>query len=155
MGLFSFLSKKKAVQSTTGRVIPAMEIYGLLGFNALLGDESYAEVDLDWLEQFGDDYASTLHAQGVVKWDSRFDCNHFATFYAALAQMRFYREQFQSRLAAQSLAVGEMWYRPTASTGHAVIVAITKNGLTFIEPQTRQKVAITPEQFASRYLIKF
>ena len=56
-----------------------------------------------------------------------------------------------SRDAANTLAVGEFWYRPrNGPTGHAIVVALTPEGRVFLEPQTGQFVILTENEFAGR-----
>ena len=119
------------------------------------GDASYAEVNAAWLKSYYDSFRSSLFREGVVKWDGRFDCNHFASFYVALAQIKFFNENFHGGTRAQTLAVGECWFMQTPITAHAVVMAITDLGPIYIEPQTGQQIALSTAQIASRFLVKF
>ena len=121
---------------------------------AVCGDTAYAQVNSVWLKEFYPDFRAELFRQGVVKWDERFDCNHFATYYAALAQTRFYLASWGSSTTAQSLAVGTFWYQAPRG-GHAIIVAITERGRIFIEPQTGEEVKLTPAQIDSAFFRLF
>ena len=89
-----------------------------------------------------------------MRWDARFDCSHFASYYVALAQTKFYLAQFQSRTAAQSLAVGTIWYQSPRGP-HAIVVALTERGAVYIEPQTGAELTLTPAERASAWLKVF
>lgn len=137
----------------TARVYSLVEVQQAMPF-AICGDTGYAEVNSAWLKGYYDAFRSEIFRQGVTKWDERFDCNHFATYYAALAQTKFYLANFQSRTPAQSLAVGTFWYR-SARGNHAIVMALTERGLLFIEPQTGAELQLAPAERASAYLKNF
>jgi hypothetical protein len=148
-----FFSKPKP-KADTGRVLNALDLMGA-GATAPAGDVGYAEVNSAWLAGYYDSFRNSLFREGVVKWDVRFDCNHFADTYAALAQLRFFVESFQSRTAAQTLAIGVVWYRPDKGGGHAINCALTERGLIYIEPQTGAEVTLSESEIASRFLVRF
>jgi hypothetical protein len=147
-------TSKKVFASNTGKVLSAPAVRDLLGGFAVLGDTAYAEVNSAWLAGYGDTFNSEIFRLNVTKWDARFDCNHFATFYVALAQLKFYVEQFNTFIKADSLAVGELWYRPASGGAHAIVFALTERGLVLIEPQTRKEVVLTPDEWASRFFVR-
>lgn len=115
---------------------------------ATLGDASYAQVNSAWLKAFYSEFRDELFRQGVTKWDARFDCNHFASYYAALAQTKFYAANFQSWTTAQTLAVGPFWYQSPRGY-HAIVLALTERGPVFIEPQTGAELRLSPAELAS------
>lgn len=117
---------------------------------ATFGDRSYAQVNSAALPALYADFRAEIFRKGVTKWDDRFDCNHFASYYVALAQTKFYLDNFHASTPAQSLAVGTYWYQSPAGP-HAIIVAITERGPVFIEPQTGDEVkfATRPKMFLS------
>ena len=128
---------------STGRVMDAATCRNLAGGFGNFGDAGYAEAAFDELESFGEYFRAELFRQGVTKWDPRFDCNHFASFYVALAQLRFYAANFQSWTSAQTLALGELWYRRDNGAGcHAVVIALTDSGVRFIDTQTQKFIAL-------------
>lgn len=144
-------SKASGNAQSTSRVLSSVEVRGLVP-NAICGDSAYAEVSSVWLAEFYETYKAELFRQGVVKYDSRFDCNHFAAYYASLAQTKFYLNNFQSWTKAQSLAVGQFWYFRNGS-GHAIVIALTERGVVFVEPQTGLEVVLTPTERQSAYLV--
>lgn len=121
------------------------------------GDTAYAVVRSDALPALYDNFISVLSSQGLVKWDSRYDCNHFAALYVALSQTKFAVAAWHSETKAQTLALCEVWYlqggRP--GQGHAIVGAYTERGMIYIEPQTGQQVALTPAELNSIFLRKW
>lgn len=121
---------------------------------ALCGDAAYAEVQSGALRAFYDDFRAEVFRQGVTKWDERFDCNHFASYYVSLAQTRFYLSNFHARTPAQTLALGTFWYQ-SARGPHAIVVALTERGVVFIEPQTGRELQLTAAERGSAWLRLF
>lgn len=146
--------REPAASVPPARVIPAAEVSAALGF-AYTGDTGYAQVRSAQLPAIYDNFRSEIFRQGVTKWDERFDCNHFAAYYVALAQTRFYIDNFHAETHAQSLAVGVFWYRPARGGAHAIVCAITERGAVFIEPQTGREITLTPAERASAFLVAF
>jgi hypothetical protein len=144
---------KKEQSFTTGETIPAQNL-PLLGFR---GDTAYSVVQSSALPAMFADFKSVLFKQGLVKWDSRFDCNHFASLYIGLAQAQYAAAAWHSSTPAQTLALAEFWYRPNPAinAGHAIVAAQTERGLLFIEPQTGREVALNAAQINSAYLVKW
>ena len=126
---------------TTGRVLSRAEVRAM-DPRAVLGDSVYAEVNSKWLAGFYDDFRTELYHNGILKWDARFTCRHFAAYYAALAQARFYRGTFHGTEKANALALGTVWFARSDGSGHALIVAFTERGRVFIEPQTGKEVKL-------------
>lgn len=152
MGWFFSKPKPKAF---TGKTLSAVDMLAFT-VNAPLGDVSYSEVNSAWLASYYESFRASLFREGIVKWDARFDCNHFADCYAALAQLKFFTESFHARNAAQTLAVGVVWYRRDVDGGgHAINCALTEKGMVYIEPQTGAEVALSPTEIASRFLVRF
>jgi hypothetical protein len=137
----------------TARVIPAAQVSASLGF-AYCGDSAFGEVSSAALPGLYSDFRAEIFRKGVAKWDARFDCNHFASYFVALAQTRFYLESFHARTSAKSLGVGVFWYHSTRGP-HAIVAALTERGLLFIEPQTGAEVALTDTERASAFLVAF
>ena len=149
-----FFSKPKPAAST-GRVLNALDLLNA-GATTPAGDAGYAEVNSAWLASYYDSFRNSLFREGVVKWDARFDCNHFADAYAVLAQLKFFAENFQSRTSAQTLAIGVVWYRRDVDGGgHAINCALTERGTVYIEPQTGTQVTLSPSEIASRFFVRF
>lgn len=120
------------------------------------GDGPYAVVKADALPTYYDSFRKRLFDDGVVKWDERFDCNHFASYYVALAQTQFYLANWGASTPAQTLALAEVWYRPGGGAkGHAIVAAYTDKGLLYIEPQTGRTIALSTAERASTFLVKW
>lgn len=140
---------------TTGRILSAAQLQSEV-HGAFVGDSLYAEVNSRWLTAFYADFRREIFRQGVVRWDNRFDCSHFADYYRALAQTRFYRAYYQSWTPAQTLAIGTFWYNPLAGgPAHAIVMAVTERGLIFIEPQTGHEVHPQPLELSTARLKMF
>lgn len=144
---------KPAPKCSTGRVIDPMELRALGAGH--IGDSAYSEVNSAWLKSYYDSFRKSLFREGVVRWDERFDCNHFSSYYIALAQVRNFTENFHTKTRAQSLAIGECWFMQTPITAHAVVMAVADAGVLYIEPQTGQQLTLSTAQIASRFLVKF
>jgi hypothetical protein len=140
---------------TTGRVYSLQEVRAQIPA-MFFGDDSYAEVNSEWLRQWYGEYRAQLARVGVIDWDTRFDCNRFVDFYASLAQAYFYRAMFHSRTPARALALGPIWFvREGGASRHALVQALTERGRIFIDPQTGLEVELTPFEQASAYLQVF
>lgn len=156
MTLFEKIFGARKPAPSTGRIFTRAEIQAKAGVLSYYSDDTYAEVSSAWLKSFYDDYRKVLFNQGVTKWEPTFDCDNFATFYVALANVRFFSASFQSFSPAQSLALGEFWYSPSGgANAHAIVTVLTERGQIFIEPQSGQELQLTPEERASCLLLKF
>ena len=144
---------KPKPKCSTGRFIAPEELRALGA--TVTGDTGYAQVNAAWLKSYYDKFRASLFREGVVKWDARFDCNHFASFYVALAQVKFFTENFHGGTKAQTLAIGECWFMQSPLAAHAVVMAITDAGVVYIEPQTGLQLGLSTTQISSRYLVKF
>ena len=150
-GCFGGCSKREQAM-TTGAVVQAAEL-PLPGFK---GDTAYAVVRSEALPALYANFRDVLNKQGLVKWDSRYDCNHFASLYISLAQASYTVAAWHSETKAQTLALAEVWYLPNGPpAGHAIVAALTERGLVFIEPQTGREIQLTAAQRRSIYLCKW
>ena len=138
-------AEARTVKPVTGRTLDRATIVSTLPV-VNLGDDSYAEVNSEWLKNFYRTYRAELSRMGVVKWDDRYDCRRFAGFYTELAQSQFFRQMFHSGVRAQTLALGPIWYRPEHGGGHAIIFALTEKGPIYLDPQSGQEVSLTPRE---------
>jgi hypothetical protein len=144
-----------AVPPTTGRILSDRELRGTVP-GAILGESVYAEVNSRWLPHWYRTYRQQLFKIGLVRWDSRFDCNRFADFYTNLAQAYFSVEMFHSPTPAQALALGPFWYvRADGKGSHAIVQAVTERGRIFIDPQTGEEMTLSPIEQQSGYVQMF
>lgn len=136
--------------------LPRKELETLLA-GAYAGDEFYAAVSSTWMQNFYTDFRREIFSKGVTRWDERFDCNHFAGYYVALAQTKFYLDNFQSKTAANTLALGVCWYRQDGSTSaaHAIVVAVTELGVRFLDPQTGFFIGLSAHERSTIFLVLF
>lgn len=136
----------------TGRVLTAGELRQLRP-DAILAEESYAEVNASWLPQYYREFRNELFRLGITRWDERFDCNRFADLFTSLAQAHFFRAAFHSRTPAKALALGPYWYiRADGSGAHAIVQAITQHGPVYLDPQTGEQVELAPGEKFAAYL---
>jgi hypothetical protein len=148
-------SGEMAPSITTGRVYTLEQVREQIP-SMFFGDDTYAEVNSEWLFKWYAEYRAQLARVGVVNWDVRFDCNRFVDFYASLAQAYFYRESFHRGDAARALALGPIWYvRENGRSRHALVQALTERGRVFFDPQTGHEVQLTPTERSSAYLQVF
>ncbi len=119
-----------------------------------LGAASYHVPTLKWLQgPFYDFFTGRYWDEGLGKWTRRYECRDFARAYAAAAIECW---ALTNELSDDdALAVGEIWYPPTPTTGHAICPVFTENGLQFIDPQNNQLCTLTSEQLAQRYFLRF
>jgi len=148
------IASTAGAEAVTGRVLSRAEV-ATLAPHAVLGDAAYAEVNSNWLPRFYEQFREELYGNGILKWDARFTCRHFASYYAALAQARYYRESFHEFQPANSLAIGTFWYTRGDGEGHAIVVALTERGRLFIEPQSGKEVQLTPGEVGGAFLQTF
>ena len=142
---------KREEKLSTGATIPAVQ----LPLTGPRGDSIYAVVQSAALPYLYDNFRSVLSSQGLVKWDARFDCNHFSTLYISTAQINYAVAAWHSSTPANSLALAEVWYIPTGRSPHAIVAAQTEQGLLFIEPQTGKVITLSPSERSSIFLAKW
>lgn len=148
-------SRKERTIEAGPRIVQAAELTEAFGV-VYTGDVTYSQVASATLPGYYETFRAALFAEGVTKWDGRFDCNHFASYYVAKAQAAYYLATFHSRTPAQTLALGTYWYRPGgAGAGHAIVAALTERGPVYIEPQTGAELRLTPAEQASAWLKVF
>jgi hypothetical protein len=146
-------AKKDASPLSTAQVVQNPAVATQL--HGYVGDGPYAIVKAEALPAYYSEFRAQLFKEGVVKWDERFDCNHFASYYVAKAQTQFYLANFHASTPAQTLALAEVWYRPGGGKGHAIVAAQTDRGLLFIEPQTGQVVTLSAAERSSVFMVKW
>lgn len=118
---------------------------------ATIGDKSYAQVNSAALPAFYKAFRNDLHHKGVVRWDARFSCKHFAGLFVEMAQVRYYNEAWKTDGPA-ALAIGAVWYvRDNGRGPHAVVCALTERGRIYIEPQSGECVKLSETEERSVY----
>lgn len=151
-GLFATGCGKQERALSTGEVVANAQLPS--GFK---GDAAYAVVRSDALPLLYENFRSVLSSQGLVKWDARYDCNHFAALYVALSQTQYAVAAWHSETKAQTLALAEVWFLRGGSgnKGHAIVQARTELGDIYIEPQSGARLTLTPAELRSIYLRKW
>ena len=80
--IFVVSCNKRESQITNGKILTNIEVSNIR--SGYTGDSIYAVVNSNSLQSFYDNFRDVLSKQGLVKWDARFDCNHFSSLYIAL-----------------------------------------------------------------------
>lgn len=129
------------------------DIQTLLPVGLTFADTSYARPTLAWLTgPFWRSFAADRWAK-VGRYTRTNDCDNWARAYAQHAQ------DCHARTAThpdEALAVGEFFYTRADGLGaHAIAVAITDTGLTFLEPQNGTVLPLTPAEIASCTFARF
>lgn len=148
-------AKREKSPMATGQVVTNYQLVSETG-PAITADTAYAVVRHDSLPDIYASFRKEIFDKGVTKWDERFDCNHFASYYVALAQTRYYLDNWGSGSSAQTLAMGVLFYRKGGNGGgHAIVEAKTDKGVVDIEPQTGQVFVLTEAERQSVFLRLF
>ncbi len=110
----------------------------------ILADETYAKPTSAWLrDSFWPWFQRMRWDLGLKNWTRKNDCDGFARAYAQAASDCHALTVGEDD---DGLAVGQFFYVGTshAQGPHAIIVAFTDEGKIYIEPQTGQRLALTP-----------
>jgi hypothetical protein len=110
--------------------------------HAVLYDATYARVTNDWLfNKF-----ALWFWKKSSKYTRKHDCDNFARKFCTEAQ----DAHAESTNTAEAAAVGEFLYTSTQLGRHAIVVALTEDPLpVFLEPQTGQRLHLTPQEISS------
>lgn len=118
-----------------------------------LADRDYSLPSTQWVKVFNEWFRSKMFSFVGDKWDTRFDCDDFARFYACFCQLANYRSRPKAR--AEGLAVGELFYRIDGRGGHAINVAMTEKGIQFIEPQNGEFIQLSEIEKTTIWFVRF
>lgn len=117
-------------------------------------DTTYARPTNNWLfNQFYPWFKATRWAGNLDKWTRKNDCDNFARSFCAFAQ----DAHVPTTNGADAVAVGEFCYVGSTHVQgpHAIVCAFTEDNLVFIEPQTGQRLALTPTEIQSCFRVTF
>lgn len=116
-------------------------------------DENYAKPALAWLtDVFWNWFWADRTNKGLLKWDRRNDCDNFARAYAQSCEDC---HAITAGNTDEGLAVGQFYYHQDIGGVHAIVAAVTENGLTFIEPQTGAVLKLTDKEISTAFLCLF
>ncbi len=120
-------------------------------------DDSYQPINSQWIEWY---YANEFRpelSKTLINWDQRFDCNRFAAYFAAKAQIDYLKNTWNSWKAGQAAAIGVFCYciKGNPKNAHALVIVYTEKGLQFFEPQTGKWVNLTQVEINSRFSSHF
>lgn len=115
------------------------------------GDSTFQLVTKEQIQYQYEKFRTDLFKKDIVRWDQRFDCNHFATAFANFMQIQHSAQNWGDATRAQTLAIGFIFYlsQGNKKPGHAIVEALTPEGVVHIEPQTGKFVDLTPAEKAS------
>lgn len=118
----------------------------------IVSDETYAKPTVNWLRlHFWPWFQRQRFNLGLAKWERRNDCDNFARAYAQAAADC---HALTGGNRDEGLAVGEFFY-VSARGPHAIICAITELGKTYVEPQTGEPIALTPQEEQSCFFVRY
>jgi hypothetical protein len=119
-------------------------------------DTGYAVPTSRWLfRDFLPAISLARHRAGKSTYTRRNDCDNFARAFAVAAQDAW-ADSPGVRSDDEALAFGEFCYHRADGRGaHAINVAITDEGLVFIEPQTAERITLTPAEIATAFRVSF
>lgn len=149
VGILGCSKREQEVSTATTYNAMALPLPGIRG------DIGYAQVRAAALPALYQNFRDELNSRGLVKWDARFDCNHFASLYIALAQTDFAVKAWHSTTSAQSLALAEVWFIRDRGDSHAIVAAATDRGLLFIEPQSGGEIQLSAAERSRIFLCKW
>ena len=87
----------------------------------------------------------------IKGWREDFDCDNFARLYVSLIQACHAKADTKH----EGVAVGEFWYDQNGVEGHAIVIAKTDEGWTFIEPQSGAELCLTDAEKQSSWFVYF
>lgn len=117
-------------------------------------DNTYAKPTNSWLfNEFIPWFKTNRWQRDKSKWDRKNDCDNFARTFCVYVQ----DAHSDGKSDAEALAVGEFCYVGSTHVQgpHAIVCAITEDGLIFIEPQSGQRLALTPTEIQSCFHVAF
>ena len=123
----------------------------------ITSDSTYAKPTLAWLQgPFWTWYIGWRKELGLDRWTRKSDCDNFARTYSSAAQdchaLTITRQAAATGdpVTLEGLAVGEIHYFARDLGGwHAIVAAVTDQGLVFIEPQNNRRLMLTPDDLAT------
>jgi hypothetical protein len=133
-------------------VVKMLKDAGLVNAAVFAIDSSYAKPTTSWLTgKFYEYYSNWLDLNGLSQWRAKWDCDNFSSSYYTFAQAC----HVASNRPEEGLTVGELFYRRDIDgAGHAIIVAITDEGVIFIEPQDGKEFQLSVKEKASCPLVR-
>lgn len=121
----------------------------------ILSDSTYAKPTSAWLrDKFWPWFKGARENLGLMTWTRKNDCDGFSRAYAQAASDC---HALTAGEESEGLAVGEFFYVGTTHVQgpHAIVVAFTDEGKLYLEPQTGQRIALTPTEEISAFFVHF
>ncbi len=117
-------------------------------------DATYGKPTVEWLlRKFYPWWKARRWEGNLDKWTRKNDCDNFGRAFAVAAQ----DAHADTNQADEGLAVGEFCYIGSSHVQgpHHIVAAFTDEGLIFIEPQTGQRLALTPAEIQTCFHAAF
>lgn len=128
------------------------ELSSLVYVTAPFADDTYARPTLAWLQgPFWESFREDRWAK-VGRYTRKNDCDNWARAYAQHAQDC---HAVSNGNDDDAVAVGEFFYTRSTGASHAIAVAITEHGVTFLEPQNGTVLPLTPAEIATCTFARF
>ena len=130
---------------------------GIQPFTVLIADDNYSLPDPQWILN---DFANALRSfqlamETATYMPEKNDCDNFTRGAAYFADVLHSR----TRDVQTAICFGEFWYTLDAGGGHAINIAVVKNGdvmeLMFFEPQTLMQLTLSKTEIESCYAYRF
>ena len=117
-------------------------------------DDSYAVPTADWLlNGFFPAWRTERTAKGLWQYTRENDCDNYARAFCVGAQDAWAQSHSDDD---EAVAVGEFCYvRADGAGSHCIVAAFCETGLIFIEPQTGQRLALTPTEISTCFRCAF
>lgn len=116
-----------------------------------LGDNKYSVFkDEHSFKLILNEYTKYTFDSGL-RYSKKYDCEDYARGMLQFFQVRYSR----SKHKGESFAVGVINYMHRSNSAHAICVAVTEQGILFIEPRTGFVKELTEQEKRSIYLVIF
>lgn len=112
---------------------------------------AYAEVNPRAIPGILASYRRSLHREGIVQWDVRFNCWSIALGLAVHADALHMRERWHAPGIATRAAVYPIIYEPRAGGVHAAVVMVTSRGPMVVDPFAGVLTLTPAERATIRY----
>ena len=116
---------------------------------AYFADRGYAAISTAWLKEFHTYFKGELWRKDL-SYSKTYDCDNFARGFCADAN-----EVHKEVSKGEALAIAEFHYRQDTGGYHAIIAAITEQGLVFMEPQNGDFLTLSQGEIDSCIFLRF
>lgn len=142
---------------TQSELLVKMQAIGVMPWvHTMFYDSSYASVTTNWLfNKFVPWFKENRWRANRSKWTRKNDCDNTARRFACDAQ----DAHADTSQPDEAVAVGEFGYHARTNVAtpgpHLINIVDTEEGLIFVEPQTGERRALTPDEISSCFHVAF